>query len=31
MTYCPDVDEFFCLGIDLYIQGVQGLATAARR
>jgi len=31
MTYCPDVDEFFDLGIDLYIEGVQGLARAARR
>jgi TetR/AcrR family transcriptional regulator, tetracycline repressor protein len=31
MTYCPDVDEFYDLGIDLYIQGVQGLAAATRR
>ena len=26
MTYCPDVDEFFDLGIDLYVAGVRGLA-----
>ena len=31
MTYCPDVEEFFDLGIDLYIEGVQALAKAARR
>jgi TetR/AcrR family transcriptional regulator, tetracycline repressor protein len=31
MTYCPDVDEFFDLGIDLYVHGVQELATAAGR
>jgi AcrR family transcriptional regulator len=30
MTYCPDVDEFYDLGIDLYLQGVEGLAAAAR-
>lgn len=26
MTYCPDVDEFFDLGLDLYVAGVRGLA-----
>ena len=31
MTYCPDVEEFYDLGIDLYVQGVQGLASAVRR
>jgi AcrR family transcriptional regulator len=31
MTYCSDVDEFFGLGIDLYVQGVQGLAPAVAR
>jgi AcrR family transcriptional regulator len=28
MTYCPDVDEFFDLGVDLYVAGVRGLASA---
>jgi AcrR family transcriptional regulator len=29
MTYCPDPDEFFDLGIDLYVAGVRGLAPEA--
>jgi TetR/AcrR family tetracycline transcriptional repressor len=29
MTYCPDPDEFFDLGIDLYVAGVRGLAPSA--
>ena len=28
MTYCPDVDEFFDLGVELYVAGVRGLAPA---
>ena len=31
MTYCPDVEEFFDLGIDFYVHGVQGLAASAGR
>jgi AcrR family transcriptional regulator len=30
MTYCPDPDEFFGLGIDLYVAGVGGLTPDAR-
>lgn len=29
MTYCPDPDEFFRLGIEHFLAGVQALA--ARR
>jgi hypothetical protein len=29
MTYCPDPDEFFDLGIDLYVAGVRGLMPKA--
>lgn len=29
MTYCHDPDEFFALGIDLYVAGVRGLAPSA--
>jgi AcrR family transcriptional regulator len=29
MTYCPDPDEFFDLGIDLYVAGVRGLVPQA--
>jgi TetR/AcrR family tetracycline transcriptional repressor len=29
MTYCPDPDDFFDLGIDLYVAGVRGLAPKA--
>jgi TetR/AcrR family tetracycline transcriptional repressor len=30
MTYCPDVDTFFDLAVDLYVAGVRGLAPARR-
>jgi TetR/AcrR family transcriptional regulator, tetracycline repressor protein len=30
MTYCPDPDEFFGLGIELYVAGVRGLAPSSR-
>jgi hypothetical protein len=26
MTYCSDTEQFFRLGVDLYLAGVQGLA-----
>jgi AcrR family transcriptional regulator len=29
MTYCPDPEEFFDLGVDLYVAGVRGLAPSA--
>jgi hypothetical protein len=29
LTYCPDVEEFFDLRIDLYVAGVRGLAPSA--
>lgn len=31
MTYCPDPDEFFALGVDHFVTGVEGLAARAKR